>query len=93
MVPRPEGQIVEATGVESVPTPALHHRVEKRSASLGGRSSQEVLKEAQQLLVQVLRILSDPVCEEPSSAAWSFRLARAHALTLLDHLARMLDSR
>jgi hypothetical protein len=93
MVPHPEGLIFESTDVESAPTTAVHGRTKKRSAALDDLSSQEALKEAQKLLMQVLRILNDPICEKHSSrGAWSCTLARAHALTLLDHLARMVDS-
>jgi hypothetical protein len=44
------------------------------------------------MLMQVVSILNDPICEKHSSPGWSFKLARAHALTLLDHLATMTDS-
>jgi hypothetical protein len=50
------------------------------------------LREAQRLLTRVLGILNDPISEKHSSTALSLRLARAHALTLSDHLIRMLDS-
>jgi hypothetical protein len=74
--------------MESVHPPAVHNPIEQRSAVLADPSSEEVLKEAGKLLVQILSILDSPVCETSSSAR-SFRMARAHALTLLDHLARI----
>jgi hypothetical protein len=49
------------------------------------------VKEAQDLVRQVVRILNDPICEQHASLA--LRMARAHALTLLDHLAEMADAR
>jgi hypothetical protein len=92
MVPHPEALILEAADVESAPLPAVQRRPEERSGTLDDLSSQEVLREAQELLMQVLSLLNDPICENHASATWSFRLARAHALTLLDHLARMTSS-
>jgi hypothetical protein len=44
------------------------------------------------LLMQVLSILNEPICAKRSTAAGSFRLARGHALTSLDHLTSMADS-
>ena len=70
----------------------VRHPMGKPSAKVVDASAQAVLKEAQELLTQVLSILSAPNFEEPASAAWSFRLARAHALTLVDQLARIADS-
>jgi len=67
-------------------------QTEEASVTLDDRSSQEVLVEAQNLLHQIITILHDPSCEG-SGAARSFALARAHARTLLDHLARMMDPR
>jgi hypothetical protein len=56
-------------------------------------SAQEVLPEAQKLLLQVLGMLSDPIGEKHANNTLPFRLARGHLLTLLDHLARMMESR
>jgi hypothetical protein len=47
------------------------------------------LREVHRLLTHVVTILNAPIFEKDARAALSFRLARAHALTLLDHLARM----
>ena len=87
-----EAPILVAKDVEGSPIPALEPQTEERSAALDGRSPQEVLKEAKRLLMQVLCILNDPICAKRSTAAGSFRLARGHALTLLDHLTSMADS-
>jgi hypothetical protein len=92
MAARSEGLICEATDVEGAPTSAAHQRTEKRSAAPDDLPSQEVLRRAQALLMQVLSILNDPSCECPSRAVWSFKLARAHALTLFDHLERIAES-
>ena len=92
MVPQPETRILEAADLENAPTGVHQNRAPKRSAALHNLSSREMLKDAQKLLLQVLSILEDPICENHPSSAWSFRLARAHALTLLDHLARMSES-
>lgn len=66
--------------------------IETRSAMLDDHRAQEAVQNAQRLLVQIVTILNGPICENHRSAHWSLRLARAHALTLLDHLARMADS-
>ena len=87
-----EAPILGVRDVERSPVPALEPQTEERSAALDDRSPQEVLKEAQRLLMQVLCILTDPICAKRSTAAGSFRLARGHALTLLDHLTSMADS-
>ena len=84
--------ILLARDVEGSPIPAPEPPTEERSAALDERSPQEVLKEAQRLLMQVLCILSDPICAKGPTAVGSFRLARGHALTLLDHLTSMADS-
>ena len=65
---------------------------EKPPAPFDDSSARVVLKEAKGLLLQILTVLSDPSCNS-SSAARSFGLARAHARTLLDHLARVTDER
>jgi hypothetical protein len=93
MAPHREALTLEAMDVESAPPLAAHHWPEKRSAELEDLRSRDLLKEAHQLLLQILTILNDPTCRKHSSASWSLRLARAHALTLLDHLARMVESR
>ena len=72
--------------------PAILSQTEEASVTLDDRSSQKILVEAQNLLHQIITILHDPSCEG-SGAARSFALARAHARTLLDHLARMSDPR
>jgi len=87
-----EAPILGASDVEGSPIPALEPLIDERSAALDDRSPQEVLKEAQRLLMQVLCILSDPICAKRSTAAGGFRLARGHALTLLDHLTSMAES-
>jgi hypothetical protein len=87
-----KGPILEAKLVERAPPSVVIHSAENRPASLDGPSSEEVLKEARKLLVEIVTILDSPNCES-SGAARSFRLARAHALTLLDHLSRMEDLR
>jgi len=87
-----EAPTLEATDVERSPIRALEPHTEERSTALDDRSPQEVLKEAQRLLMQVLSILNDPICAQRSTAAGSFRLARGQALTLLDHLTSMADS-
>ena len=92
MAPHVEAPILEARNAEGSPIPAREPQTEERLAALDDRSSQEVLKEAQRLLMQVLSILNDPICTKRSTAAGSFRLARGHALTLLDHLTSMADS-
>jgi len=92
MAPHVEAPILEARNAEGSPIPALEPQTEERLAALDDRSSQEVLKEAQRLLMQVLSILNDPICTKRSTAAGSFRLARGHALTLLDYLTSMADS-
>ena len=88
MVLHAERPILEAD-VESPPITA--HRSEKRRSAVGDLSSQDLVKEAHKLLTQVVSILNDPVHEQHPNL--SFRLARAHALTLLDHLETMADSR
>jgi hypothetical protein len=90
MVPLAERPTLEATEVESAPSTAVLRR-EKRRSAVDDLSSEELVKEALKLVTRVVRILDDPVHEQRSSM--SFRLARAHALTLLDHLATMADSR
>ena len=86
-----EGPTLEATGVESAPTTAVHRRSEERRTALDFLSSRDTVQEAHKLVTQVVCILDDPICEERSNLA--FRLARAQVLTLLDHLANMLDPR
>ena len=76
--------------MESPPITGVH-RSEKRRSAVGNLSSQELVKEAHQLVAQVVSILNDPIHEQDASLP--FRLARAHALTLLDHLETMADSR
>jgi hypothetical protein len=51
-----------------------------------------VLEEARELLLRVLSTLDDPVWEKHSIAGQPIGLARAQALTLLDHLVRIADS-
>ena len=92
MAPHFEAPLLEVRDVERSPIPALEPQTDERSAALDDRSSQEVLKEAQRLLMQILSILNDPICTKRSTAAGSFRLARGHALTLLDHLKSMAPS-
>jgi|SRR6185503_12952127 len=87
-----EAPILGARDVESSPIPALEPQIDERSAALDDRSPQEVVKEARRLLMQVLCILNDPICAKRSTAAGALRLARGHALTLLDHLTSMADS-
>ena len=87
-----EAPVLGARDGERSPISALEPQAEERSAALDDRSPQEVLKEAQRLLTQVLCILNDPICAKRSTAAGAFRLARGHALTLLDHLTSMADS-
>ena len=89
MVLHAERPILEAD-VESPPITVVH-RSEKRRSAVGDLSSQNLVKEAHKLLTQVVSILNDPVHEQHPTL--SFRLARAHALTLLDHLETMADSR
>jgi hypothetical protein len=89
MVFHPERPILEAD-VESPPITAVHQS-EKRRSAVGDLSSQELVKEAHRLLTHVVSLLNDPTHEEHPSL--SFRMARAHALTLLDHLERMADWR
>jgi hypothetical protein len=50
-----------------------------------------LVEEARKLVTQVVILLNDPIHEQHPSL--SFRMARAHALTLLDHLETMADSR
>jgi len=77
--------------MELHPEAPILEAMEVKSVALADLSSREVLKEARKLLLEILNTLDDPSCEG-SSAAWSFRLARAHARTLLDQLTRMADS-
>jgi hypothetical protein len=86
-----EARILDATDVESASSQAVGQSSEIRSAASDDHSSREVFKEAQELLVQVLSILNNPICESHPSAVWSLRLARAHTLTLLDQVARLVD--
>jgi hypothetical protein len=88
MVLRAERQVVDAANAEGARSSAFLHRTEERTAAF---SPQAMLKGAQELLMQVLAILNDPSWERYSGTEWSFKLARAHALTLLDHLARMAE--
>jgi hypothetical protein len=90
MVLLTDGTTLEATEVESAPITAVLRR-EKRRPAVDDLSSEVLVKEAQELVSQVVSILDDPAHEQRSSL--SFRLARAHALTLLDHLETMADSR
>jgi len=68
------------------------HRIGEGLTDLDDRASKEALKEAERVLMQVLFILNNPICENRANASWSLKLARAHALTLLDHLAAMVNS-
>jgi hypothetical protein len=85
-----EAPISAMTDMESAPTPVVHDPTQP-SAALDDRACREILEEAAALLKQVLTILGNPIFERHRSPS-SFRLARAHALTLLDHLAGMADS-
>jgi hypothetical protein len=78
-------------GGRMAPRPEALIVKEKGSVVLDDPSCEQVLKEARKHLVEILNILDNPACET-SGAAWSFRLARAHALTLLDHLSRIEES-
>ena len=85
-----EAMSLDATDVESA-SHAVRQSTEIRSVASEDHSSREVFKEAQELLVQVLSILNNPICESHPSAVWSLRLARAHTLTLLDQVAKLVD--
>ena len=62
-----------------------------RSTPRDDPSVRELLQETLKLVRQVVDMLNDPICEKHSRSA-SFRLARAHTLTLLDHLTRISES-
>ncbi len=91
MVAHSEESMLESTIEEGAPT--LAPKLLERPTMIEELSSEDVLREAQRLLHQVLCVLNEPVCERSSNASWSFRMARAHTLTLLDHLARMAEPR
>jgi hypothetical protein len=50
----------------------------------------ETLEEAQDLAVQIERLLSNPRCDFSEADAFRVRLARAHTLSLLDQLSELL---
>jgi hypothetical protein len=83
-----DGPISEATDVESVRISAVHRRNEERRTQPDDPSIRASVEEAHRLVTQVVCILSDPICEQHPSLA--LRLARAHALTLLDHLQKLI---
>jgi hypothetical protein len=80
-----DGPALKATKAESAPITAVHRT---KSEDF---SSRESVKEVHRLVSQVVSALNDPVFEQHASL--SLRMARAHALTLLDHLEKMVDSR
>jgi hypothetical protein len=81
--------MISESDVESALRPTALQRIEKRSVASDELSPEELLREVHRLLTHVVTILNAPIFEKDARAALSFRLARAHALTLLDHLARM----
>jgi hypothetical protein len=91
MASRPEARISLAADAESAPTRAVLDRTEPRSTPRADPSARELLEDVQDLLRQIVNMLNDPICDEHARGA-SFRLARAHALTLLDHLAAISES-
>ena len=76
--------------MERAPITAVRVRSDKQWSAVDAPSPMELVKEAQDLVRQVVRILNDPICEQHSSL--TLRMARAHALTLLDHLAELMDA-
>jgi hypothetical protein len=88
MVPLAASPIVEATDAESVPITAVHRRNEERRTLPDDLSIRASVEEAHRLVTQVVCTLSAPTCEQHPSMA--LRLARAHALTLLDHLEKLI---
>jgi hypothetical protein len=79
---------LEATDAESAPVTAVHLRNEERRTHPDELSIRASVEEVHRLVTQVVCILSGPTCEQHPSMA--LRLARAHALTLLDHLEKLI---
>ena len=92
MQPHPEPLILELMNVEPAPAAHAPNWNEMGLPAIEDRTLQDVLNEAQTLLLQFLSLLDDPICEKHSRTVWRLRLARAHARTLFDHVARMIDS-
>ena len=87
-VPLDAGPILEATDGESELITAVHRRNEERRTHPDELSIRESVEEVYRLVTQVIRTLSDPTCEQHPSVA--LRSARAHALTLLDQLEKLI---
>ena len=81
----------EATNSESAPITAVHRRTEERRTNHDDLPIRASVEEAHQLVKQVVCALNEPICEQHSSLA--LRMARAHALTLLDHLEKIIALR
>jgi hypothetical protein len=72
---------------------ALEHEAKQsfgRSSFQSVTEVRETLEEAQDLAVQIERLLSNPRCNFAEADAFRVRLARAHTLSLLDQLSDML---
>jgi hypothetical protein len=54
------------------------------------RSTRALLKQAQDLAVQIERLLETPIREEDEACTFRMRLARAHTLGLLDQLEELV---
>jgi hypothetical protein len=87
----PEARLSGSAGADSTSIPAVLDGTAPRSTLRDDLSVRELLEEMQALVRQIVDMLNDPICEKHSRSA-SFRLARAHALTLLDHLKAMSES-
>jgi hypothetical protein len=61
-----------------------------RNRSQSVASVRETLAEAQELAVQIERLLTSPRCDFPEADSFRVRLARAHTLSLLDQLSELL---
>jgi hypothetical protein len=88
MVPLDDGPILEATDAESVPITAVRRRNDERRTNPDDLSVRASVEEVHRLVTQVVGILGGPTCEQHPSLA--LRLARAHALTLLDHVEKLI---
>jgi hypothetical protein len=56
-------------------------------------TTSEVLEKAHAMAKQIERLLMSPSCHMPSSDTFRIRLARAHALSLLDQLSELVSRR
>ena len=53
----------------------------------------EVLQKAHAMAMQIEKLLMNPACSIPSADTFRVRLARAHALSLLDQLSELVSRR